>query len=175
MLEGEKIILRAMEPDDVNQLYLWENDTDFWQLSNTLIPYSKYFLYEFIAKSNNDLNIDKQLRLIICNKENKNTIGALDLFEYDSVNRRAGIGILIDKNHRNKGIANEAVELMIKHAFNTLNLHQLYCNIIENNIESLNLFTKLGFVQNGIKKDWLLNSMKWHNVAFLQLINKSYF
>lgn len=171
MISGEKIFLRALEPDDVKKLYNWENDTNYWQISNTLIPYSKYLLYEFIAKVSNDIIIDKQLRLIICNKTNNEAIGTLDLFEFDPIHRRIGIGILIDQNFRRNGVAFEAINLAIDYAFNTLNLHQIYCNIFEDNLESLNLFDKCGFIESGLKKDWILNSGTWKNIIFMQLIN----
>ena len=35
------IILRALEPEDVELLYTWENDHLIWQVSNTLIPFSR--------------------------------------------------------------------------------------------------------------------------------------
>ena len=47
-LSNDKVLLRALEPEDVELLYGWENDSDLWQVSNTIAPYSKYVLTQFI-------------------------------------------------------------------------------------------------------------------------------
>jgi diamine N-acetyltransferase len=49
-------------------------------------------------------------------------------------------------------------------------MHQLYCNILENNNESMELFKKLGFVQAGIKKDWVKTTDGFLDEYFFQLI-----
>ena len=69
MINSKSIVLRAMEPEDIDKLYLWENDPEVWIVSNTYIPFSKHFLSQFIINSQNDLFIDKQLRLMIMLKK----------------------------------------------------------------------------------------------------------
>jgi len=62
--------------------------------------------------------------------------------------------------------------LLIDYAFNHIGLHQLYCNIEENNEVSLNLFRKKGFVDCGKKQDWNKTGNRWTNELMLQLINQ---
>ncbi|MGB1307659.1 MAG: GNAT family N-acetyltransferase [Oceanihabitans sp.] len=52
-----------------------------------------------------------------------------------------------------------------------LDLHQLYCNISEDNNASKQLFTKQGFREIGLKKDWNLVKNKFKNEYIFQLIN----
>ena len=59
---------------------------------------------------------------------------------------------------------------LIEYCFNTLQLHQLYCNILANNSESMDLFKKLGFVQAGIKKEWIKTSDGYLDEYLFQLI-----
>ena len=61
---------------------------------------------------------------------------------------------------------------LIGYCFKTLQLHQLYCNILANNVESMDLFKKLGFVQAGVKKDWIKTSDGYLDEHLFQLINK---
>jgi len=159
-----------MEPDDIDKIYQWENNPENWVISNTNIPFSKNFLKEFILRSSNDIVVDKQVRLIIVETSTKESIGTLDIFEYDPLHRRAGIGILIDKEKRNKGFAAEAIQLAIDFSFNRLHLHQLFCHIIKDNDESKHLFLKQNFQITGTKRDWILTGKKWHDVLFLQLL-----
>lgn len=172
MIIGKNILLRALEPTDVDLLYSWENNQEIWEVSNTLTPYSKFVLEQYIANSHLDIYTNKQLRLMICGFE-KNTIGCIDLFDFDAFHQRAGIGILIaNKENRNKGYASEALSLLIEYCFNTLNLNQVYCNIAEDNLESIRLFEKQQFTISGIKKEWIKQGKEYKNEYLLQRINK---
>jgi diamine N-acetyltransferase len=175
-LEGAHIHLRAMEPTDLENLYLWENDPENWFVSQTRTPYSKHALKQFIEDSQKDIYEIKQLRfMIILNAEDndENTpVGAIDLFDFDPYHRRAGIGILVArKEYRRKGIASEALSLLIHYSFNLLGLHQLYCNVAKGNDASFKLFIKSGFKVTGEKKDWLRGTGSWTDEYLLQLIN----
>jgi diamine N-acetyltransferase len=174
MLNGNKIRLRALEPSDIDLLYTWENDEQLWNLSNTITPVSRFALEQYVLSSQNDIFAARQLRLMIEKKESENagTIGSIDLFDFDPVNKRAGIGILILKAEQKKGYASEALELLVNYCFGVLKLHQVYCNISVDNTASIRLFKKFGFDESGIKKEWLMKNDKWENELFLQLINK---
>lgn len=171
----KKIELRAIEPSDINLIYSWENDHEIWKVSNTLVPFSRYLLEQYIlTASNSDIYSAKQLRLMIDLIEKgdlRRTIGTLDLFDFDPHNSRAGIGILIDSSERGKGYAKLALQELIHYAFNVLLIHQLYCNISSQNIISLKLFQDLGFQIIGVKKDWLKTNNEYTDECFLQLIN----
>src|ERR1043166_7160915 len=102
-LHCETISLRALEPSDIDLLYQWENDTDSWLVSNTTTPFSRFVLEQYIATAHLDIYTSKQLRLMVCNPENK-AVGCIDLFDFEPLHLRAGIGILIaDVTERRKG------------------------------------------------------------------------
>jgi len=173
MIKGEKIELRALEPNDIDLLYQWENDLSSWHLSNTLTPFSRFALEQYIMTADQDIFTIKQLRLMIdkIGTNKKICIGAIDLFDFDPANKRAGIGIMIDKNQRNQGFATEALKLLVQYCFTTLELHQLYCNIEKTNSESLKLFQNQGFEIAGKKREWVRKNNQWTDEYFLQLIN----
>ena len=170
-MKSKNISFRAPEPADVDQLYKWENDTSIWHLSNTVAPFSRHTLEEYILNAHQDIYTAKQLRLMIMLNKTSESIGCIDLFDFDPINMNAGIGILICGNHRNKGYASEALSLLINYAFGTLNLHQLYCNITIDNEASLKLFQKQNFKIIGLKKEWIRYRTNWIDEYMLQLIN----
>ncbi|MBL7924005.1 MAG: GNAT family N-acetyltransferase [Bacteroidia bacterium] len=175
MIRGNSILLRALEPRDVDLMMIYENDPEVWPVSGTLAPYSRYTLEQYYANATQDIYAARQLRLAIELitelPGSGDTIGYIDLFDFDAQHRRAGIGILIgDVKQRQKGFAAEALSLLVKHCFNTLNLHQLYCHIDNRNERSLRLFSKAGFRTCGVMRDWIVYNGEWHNVSVMQLI-----
>jgi len=170
-IKGQKISIRAIEPADVHLLYGWENDQTLWKVSYTQTPFSKFVLDEFV-NSIQDIYTAKQLRLMINSTETKETIGCIDLFEFDPQHARCGIGIFIHNDFRNKGYAVECIELIKNYCFTTLYLKQIFVHVNASNTASLNLFEKAGFEKSGLKKSWHKNSLSdFEDVWFLQLIN----
>ena len=173
MLKMENIVLRAPEPQDVHFLYRLENDDELWHVSQTLRPFSKFEMEQYVMMSEKNPYEAHQVRFMI-DLTSGETIGTIDLFDIDPHNKRAGVGIVVVEKYRNKGYAFLALELLKKYCFNHLNLHQLFCNIESNNTSSLELFNKTGFTIVGLKKDWNIASSNgdWNDEYFLQLINE---
>lgn len=172
LLKNKDIVLRAVEPEDLEILYRWENSTVLWYHGNTLAPYSKLVLRQYINDSlEMDIYQSKQLRLMIDLVEEKVTIGTIDLYGIDAHNRRAGIGILIDDDYRRRGFAKQALELMSNYAFDFLYLHQIYAYIAQSNTNSISLFEKAGYQSVGILKDWLQRGEEFEDVYLSQLLN----
>ncbi len=172
-LKKGTIGLRAPEPEDVDFLFQLENNRQLWPVSNTLLPYSRFDLEQYLFSSDKaDPFAVRQVRLMIELNQNevKTTIGTIDLFDIDAVHRRAGVGIVVVSDFRNHNYATTALSICMEYASNELNLHQLYCNIDENNIASLKLFKKSGFEEVGLKKEWNIRNGRWVNEFLLQKI-----
>lgn len=171
-LQGDAVFLRALEPEDLEFIYSIENDEEIWEVSNTQTPYSRFLIRQYLENAHQDIYEAKQLRLAICEKDGFTALGLIDLFDFDPVNQRAGIGIIIrDAENRNKGVGKEALSLLINYSFSKLQLHQLYANIDTDNTVSISLFTNFGFKQIGVKKDWNKIHGQYKDEALYQLIN----
>ena len=169
-LENDTIKLRALEPEDLDILYHWENDSDLWRYGNTLAPYSRFSLREYLSDSRLDIFQSRQLRLMIVLKEKDLAIGTIDLYDFDPINGKAGIGILIDGNFRQKGLGIEALHLMKEYAFKFLMMKQIYAFVPERNIPSIKLFEKCGYEKTGHLRSWIKNDETWEDVFMMQLI-----
>ena len=160
-LEGRTTRLRALEPGDIDLMYAWENDTAVWSVSGTLAPFSRHTLERFIQEQQFDIFQTRQQRLVI-ETLGGIPVGALDFFELDPINRRAGIGILIhDDALRGKGYASDVVETACRYACEVLNLHQLWCNVGSDNAPSRRLFAKAGFAEVGVNGGRAATAMKF--------------
>jgi diamine N-acetyltransferase len=172
-MDYKNIRLRALEPEDLELLYTWENHDSNWIYSNTVSPFSRFTLKRYIENSHKNIYETGQLRLMIDHIEHKKTIGTIDLFEFDPFHKRAGIGILIaDESYRGKGFAAMSLKCLIHYCFKTLQLHQLYCNILSDNAVSIELFKRHGFVEIGRKKDWIQTDNGYLDEYMFQLINE---
>lgn len=171
-LKGQKINLRAIEPEDLEFLYKIENNEDFWEISHTQIPFSKFILKQYLENAHLDIYEAKQLRLIVEEKSTNNQVGMIDLFDFNPQHKRAGIGILISPDFQKNGFATEALSILINYTFTYLNLHQLYANITANNSSSISLFTKHKFEKVGIKKEWIYSEGKFKDEILFQLIKQ---
>jgi diamine N-acetyltransferase len=171
-LKDNLVSLRALEPADIDLLYSWENSEENWTVSQTISPFSKHILALYIQNSDKDIYESRQLRLMIDTLQGE-TVGAIDLFDFDPYNSRVGIGILVHRvENRSKGYASAALALMIDYCFEKLGLHQVYANILTENEHSIRLFGKAGFRMTGTKKDWVREGGTWLDENIFQLIRK---
>ena len=171
-LKGTHINLRALEPEDLEFLFQIENNEVFWEVSHTQAPFSKYLLKQYLENAHLDIFEAKQLRLIIEDQISLKPIGMIDLFDFNPLHKRAGIGILIHPDFQKNGFASEALQLLISYSFTHLQLHQLFANITFDNSNSITLFSKHSFKKIGIKKDWTLNKGIYKDEILFQLINE---
>lgn len=213
-IEGKTIRLRAVEPADVDLMYVWENDCGIWPVSGTTAPFSREQMQRFVTEQQQaDIFRTGQLRLIIeapeadppaakreecaalraerksekgevtgtetpCPEAFANdgiaswrAVGAIDLFDFDPVARRAGVGILIHSlSDRSRGYAVDALLTLCRYTRRTLGMHQLWCDVGADNEKSLRLFRKAGFTVVGIKRDWQWHPEGYRDEVMLQKI-----
>lgn len=172
MLKNDKIKLRALEPEDIHILYKWENDPENWPVSSTMAPYSEFVLNQYLENAHLDIYAAGQLRLVIEDVVTGEDVGFVDLFEFDPLHLKAGVGILIgDEVFKQQGYATMALELIKEYAIKYLRLHQVYCHIDEANTKSIELFQKVGFKEMATLKDWKNIGGKWCDVKVYHFLN----
>ena len=77
--------------------------------------------------------------------------GCVDLYNYDPLNKRAAVGIMVATEHRRRGYA----LAMLQALEGQYDLHCLYADIAATNSASIALFAKAGYTQCGLFKEWL--------------------
>ena len=165
-------VLRALEPDDLDFLFVLENDPELWAVSEVLpAPLSRHALREYLRHAAASLAETGQLRLIIKGKDGQ-AVGTLDLYDYNARHQRAGVGVAVLQSERRRGYAQAALAALLPYARQALHLHQLYCTIAQGNQASIRLFAKSGFRRVGIRQDWLRRNTEnnWENAVEMQLL-----
>ncbi len=169
-LQNNILNLRALEPEDLAILYKWENNSEWWHVGNTINPYSKFILRQYLVNSDKTIYENKQLRLIVELNETKKCVGMIDLYDFDAKHNRVGIGIVIEEAHQQNGYADIALNLLVEYSFDFLGIHSLFAHILPSNTPSIRLFKKQDFIKTGTLKDWVKNKEEYLDVDVYQLI-----
>ena len=168
-LENKDVILRALEPEDIDLLFELENDTDLWKYSNRSQPYSKHLLKNYITNAHKHIFEIRQIKFTII-IENNLPVGFVDLFDYEPLHHRAAVGLVVQKESRERGYGTAALQLIDSYAKKHLQLHQLYAHIAVENKASVELFKGEGYVFVGKKKDWNFYDDQFHDEFIYQKI-----
>ena len=169
MNSNPKVFLRAIEPEDLDLLYLIENDMSLWNVSATNVPYSRYTLHDYIANTTGDIYADRQVRMMIENEEH-DIVGIVDLVNFDPANRRAELGLIIEQPFRKSGYAQAAVAAICDYAVRVLHLTQIYAFIDADNTPCITLFRKLCWQESSRLYKWLYDGKDYHDAIVMQMI-----
>lgn len=172
-LENNILSLRAPEPEDLEKLYLWENMSELWETGNTRQPYSRYALKKYISEISNDIYESGQLRLMMVEKTGGQTVGTVDLFDFDMHHSRVAFGLFVDPAFSGRGFAKTALHLLETYVFDFLKINQLYCHISTSNKASMSMFEKENFSKT-ILRNWIKTKNEYDDVAVFQQMNAEY-
>jgi diamine N-acetyltransferase len=143
MLKSNQISLRLLEDNDLEFLYIIENNPDNKKYGSSNGYISKETLRAYIKNSGADISVYSQQRFVIV--LNNISIGLIDLFDFDQINRSAFVGVIVINEFQNKNYGSKALELLISYSWNKLDLLSLYANINPVNKTSISLFNKFYF------------------------------
>jgi len=147
-LIGDRIYLRALEPEDAPALKQFISDPE---VTRTLMAYRPYTIaqeLEFIERATKQ---DNDIVLGIATKSEDKLIGTTGLHRIDWRDRRTEFGILIGaKDEWNKGYGTDATRTIVRYAFETLNLNRVGLRVYEHNPRAMRAYEKAGFRKEGV-------------------------
>ena len=174
-LEGDQVYLRGLMREDIDGPWFdWFHDQENTRfMYNGSRPNSRESMesfYQHAATSKNDLI------LAICMKEDNRHIGNLSLQQISWFYRRAELGIIVgDRSVQGRGVATEAMKLLLAHGFNRLNLHKVYLRVEEGNTAARRAFEKVGFVVEGVLREEILHHRTWSNSVYMGVLEEEFF
>lgn len=169
MIRGQGITLRAPEPDvDVDAMFRWENDSHAWSDGRTRAPMSRHQLWEYAENYSSDILSVGQARFIICRDDEIAQTGCIDLYDIDTLNRKAGVGVYVDARFRRMGIAKSALVALCEYCRVELGLHQLWAVVSGDNPVSCRLFESCGFVRAGRLRSWIRHGESYSDAYVMQ-------
>ena len=160
-----------METRDVDLLCAWENDSSDWWMGATLQPVSREAMAQFV-QGTTDLYHARQCRWMLDRKTSEawQTTGALDVYDFDPRQGRAGVAVHITSECRQQGHAVAGLALLANYAQQHLGLNQLYAEIPASHHASRGLFAKAGYKETGVRQRWVrTRDGHWDDLITCQL------
>lgn len=146
--------LRAPEPDDIDILYRWENDSHEWRNSLTQVPAtSRNALWRYLENFTGDAWADGQTRFMI--EAGGVTVGTVDLCDLSARDHRAFVSIYIAGDHRRKGHARLALETVAEMAAECFGIETLAALVGRHNEASIKLFETSGYRLLTVLPAWM--------------------
>lgn len=175
MIQGEKVYLKSIESEDLNQLMEWRNS-----------PYLRRYFREYreinLAMQQNWYNKiieDKNsLMFSIFESGTDKLIGCCGLCYINWVHRYAELSIYIGVDNiyiDESGSAKETCRLLFNYGFNELNLHKIWSEIYEFDLKKKELYESLGFSQDGVLRDNYFHEGKWWHSIVLSLLSSEFY
>lgn len=155
-IQGTRIELRPIICDHAEIYVTWYNDLDIRRLARMIRPVS---VENFRKSINNIYNATDRIKFEIWHIADEKPIGDVGLGDIEYHDRNAQFGIMIgDKNYWNQGYATEALQLILKYAFEEVNLHKVWGSISDWNKGSQKVAIKAGMHLEATKKeDWYID------------------
>ena len=167
ILKDDTVILRAIDYDDASVLMSLINDPD---IENSVYGWSYPVSLSDQKRWIDGLKNDTNIRYAI--DYESHVIGLASISSLDMKNRVANLNIKLLKEFQGRGLATRVIELLIRYCFEELNLHCLTANVIERNINSIKLWRKKGFHEDGVLRDRVYKNGRYHNVIAFSMLKE---
>ncbi len=170
-IRGNKVVLRFIEPEDLEAIREMTNDSNQeYMIGGWSFPTAVKHQIDWYQRILTD---NKNIRFAI-DYENS-FVGLVTLTDIDFKNRKAKSGIRLTlAAPKKQGVATDALLTMLNYAFQELNLHRVYATILEYNEASKKLHEKCGYKIEGILKESVYKKGAYHNELQLGILKSDF-
>lgn len=175
MIYGKRVRLRGVERSDIPLFYEWLNDPEVTEGLSLYLPLSMDDEEKWFERVTHMEDHEKPLAIELKDGDGWRLIGNSGFFHLEWTNRCAEFGIFIgNKTVWNKGFGTEAVELILKHGFETLNLHRIYLQVYSTNPRARRSYEKAGFVPEGILREAVYRHGKYADIHIMSVLRSEW-
>lgn len=175
MICGKRVRLRAVERGDLPKCHEWLNDPEVTEGLSLYLPLSMTDEEKWFEKSMEAEPAQRPLAIEIQNGQAWQLIGTTGLFNLEWTNRCAEFGIFIgDTTRWDKGYGTEALQLILEHGFNTLNLNRIYLRVFATNARAQHSYQKAGFVLEGTMRDGIYRRGKYIDIRIMSVLRSEW-
>ena len=173
-LDGERVYLRPLELEDLDRCVRWLNEPSTRiPLGGPGHPLNRIAERKFIENASDTKD---SVHLAIVLKQGDRHIGGCGLGDIRWTDRSARYGIFIgEPDHRRKGHGTEVTRLVVKYAFETLNLNRVELGVLDFNDGAIRAYEKAGFVREGVQREYCFRDGAYHDHIMYSILAREYF
>jgi RimJ/RimL family protein N-acetyltransferase len=174
MIVGRKVRLRALREDDLKNVLAWLNNVEVTKYLGMMRPFSVAEERAWIesAMRNDD---PTQVRFAIETADGE-YVGSIGLMGVDLRNRLGEVGIVLARPEEfGRGLGSEAMILLLRHAFEEMNLHRVWLRVYAYNERGRRSYAKVGFKEEGCYREALWRHGAWHDVLVMGILAPEFF
>ncbi|MBK8619683.1 MAG: GNAT family N-acetyltransferase [Anaerolineales bacterium] len=171
IIYGERVRLRAAEREDVKNFYVWVNDPDVTRYLSLYLPMSTVDEENWFNSMTQRSQSEKTLVIEVRDGNGWKMIGNCGVFDIDTIGRLGEIGIMLgEKDEWDKGYGTEAMSLLVRHCFETLNFNRVYLRVYAENLRAKRAYEKAGFVEEGRLREAVYKNGKYDDVIIMSVL-----
>lgn len=168
MINGTKVALGPLHPEDFAPLFRWANDVDAARLNGPYRPADWPSHKDWCETIGRDAS---KVIFAIRRIGNPAIIGYVQIVNIHAVNRSADIGIRIgDAADRGQGYGSEALQLALLYCWNHLNLNRVALSAFKDNGRAVELYCRAGFRKEGQLRRAVYVNGKWIDVILMAIL-----
>lgn len=172
ILAGDRVVLRPISLADAAPMFASLSDKESMRLTGTQQTFTFEEVKQYCQKV---MKADDRADYAITAKGDPTYLGEVVLNDIDWINRSAGFRIALAREALfGQGYGTEATRLMIDYGFQTLNLHRIELEVYDFNPRAQHVYEKVGFVQEGVRRDALLWNGRYQNAIIMSILEEDW-
>lgn len=175
MIYGQRVRLRSPEREDIPRFVAWLNDPEVRSGLSLYLPLSLVEEEQWFEDMVKSPAPERPMVIEIEDNGGWTAVGNCGFLPIDWRNRSGEVGIFIgEKSYWNKGFGTEVMRLLLKHGFDTLNLHRIGLRVYENNRGAIRSYEKAGFQNEGCLREAEYQEGKYLDIYLMSVLRSEW-
>jgi RimJ/RimL family protein N-acetyltransferase len=166
MIQGERVVLRAIEREDLPNYVEWLNDSRVLEYFGQVFPFSlaqEEMWYEGQLKDSSTCNFAIEF-------EGRH-VGGAGFSNIDGRNSNAEVGLFVGIPELwDQGLGYDTLTMLVRFGFEEMNLHRIYLRVFAGNKRGIHLYEKVGFQHEGCWRQGEFRHGHYHDLLWMSIL-----
>jgi diamine N-acetyltransferase len=170
MIAGDRVVLRAIERDDLPNYVQWLNDPSVLYYFGRNLPLSLAEEEDWYEK----MLQDSSVRNFAVEFEGRH-VGGAGFGRIDGRNACAEVGLFIGLPELwDQGLGYDVLHTLLRFGFEQMNLNRIYLRVFADNERAVHLYEKLGFQHEGCWRQAEFRHGRYHNLLWMSVLREEW-
>jgi diamine N-acetyltransferase len=170
MIQGEQVVLRAIEREDLPRFVQWLNDPDVLAYFGRAIPLSLWQEQQWYE----DMLQDPNTFSLAVEFEGRH-VGGAGLSKIDGCNSSAEVGLFIGvPDLWDRGLGYDTLHTLLRFGFEQINMNRIYLRVFADNARAVHLYEKSGFQHEGRWREAEYRHGRYHDLLWMSVLREEW-